>query len=73
MILACIVLVTACTTGRKALEQGNYYDALTKAVNRLSTDPGNKKASQVLHEGYPLATTYYQEEIDRILTSNDPF
>lgn len=73
LILACIVLVTACTTGRKALEQGNYYDALTKAVNRLSTDPGNKKASQVLHEGYPLATTYYQEEIDRILTSNDPF
>jgi hypothetical protein len=44
-----------------------------KAVGRLSSDPDNRKASQVISEGYPMAVTYYQEEIDKILTSNDPF
>ena len=50
-----------------------YYDAIMKAVSRLSSDPDNRKASQVIREGYPLSVTYYQEEIDKILTSNDPF
>lgn len=72
-IAGIMILLSACSTGKKSLEQGNYYDALMKAVGRLSNDPDNRKAAQVLSEGYPLAVTYYQEEIDRILTSNDPF
>lgn len=73
LLLMCSTLLLACSTGRKALQQGDYFDALTKAVNRLSSDPENKKASQVIRDGYPLALTYYQEEIDQILTSSDPF
>jgi len=68
-----ILLLNSCSTGQKSLEQGNYYDAIMKAANRLSSDPDNRKASQVISEGYPMAVTYYQEEIDKILTSNDPF
>lgn len=68
-----ILLLNSCSTGQKSLEQGNYYDAIMKAVGRLSSDPDNRKASQVISEGYPMAVTYYQEEIDKILTSNDPF
>ncbi len=68
-----ILLLSSCSTGQKSLEQGNYYDAIMKAVGRLSSDPDNRKASQVISEGYQLAVTYYQEEIDKILTSNDPF
>lgn len=73
--LFCIILLvlSACSTGQKSLQQGNYYDALMKAVSRLSNDPDNRKASQVVREGYPMAIAYYQEEIDRILTGNDPF
>lgn len=73
--LFCIVLLVlcGCSTGQKSLQQGNYSDALIKAVNRLSNDPDNRKASQVVREGYPMAIAYYQEEIDRILTGNDPF
>ena len=67
------LLLNSCSTGKKSLEQGNYYDAIMKAVSRLSSDPDNRKASQVIREGYPLSVTYYQEEIDKILTSNDPF
>lgn len=68
-----ILLLNSCSTGLKSLQQGNYYDAIMKAANRLSSDPDNRKASQVISEGYPMAVTYYQEEIDKVLTSNDPF
>ncbi len=65
--------ITACSSGKKALEEGNYLEAIEKAVSRLSSDASNKKAKQVLSEGYPLAMEYYQEEIDQTLSSNDRF
>jgi hypothetical protein len=68
-----VLLLNACSTGEKALQQGNYYDAIMKAVNRLSNDPDNRKATKVVRDGYPMAIAYYQEEIDQTLTSNDPF
>ncbi|HAH22598.1 MAG TPA: hypothetical protein DCL77_02335 [Prolixibacteraceae bacterium] len=73
LTLLIVSMLWACSTGQKSLERGNYYDAIMKAVNRLSSDPDNRKASQVVREGYPMAITYYQEEIDQILTSNDQF
>ena len=72
-LIACSLLLSSCSTGRKSLQQGNYYDAITKAASRLSNDPNNRKASEVVRDGYPLAVTYYQEEIDQVLTGNDPF
>jgi hypothetical protein len=67
------LLLNACSTGQKSFQKGNYYDAIMKAVSRLSSDPDNRKALQVISEGYPMSVTYYQEEIDKALTSNDPF
>ena len=63
----------SCSTGKKALERGDYYQAISKAVERLQSDPDNRNAIHVLDEGYPMAIKYYQEEIDLILTGNDPF
>lgn len=73
LITVIAIVLSSCSTGKKSLERGNYYDAIMKAVSRLGSDTDNKKASQVIQEGYPLAIAYYQEEIDLILTSNDPF
>lgn len=73
LIFLIAVALVSCSTGKKSLERGNYYDAIMKAVGRLSSDTDNKKASQVISDGYPMAIAYYQEEIDLILTSNDPF
>lgn len=72
-IIVAGLFLNSCSTGQKSLQQGDYYDAILKAANRLSNDPDNRKASQVVRDGYPLAVAYYQEEIDQILTSNDPF
>lgn len=73
LFLSVIFLLSSCSTGRKSLQRGDYYDAIMKAANRLSSDPDNRKASQVVREGYPMAVTFYQEEIDQVLTGNDPF
>jgi len=67
------LLLNACSTGEKALQSGNYYDAIMKATTRLSNDPDNKKATKVVHDGYPMAIAFYQEEIDHTLSGNDPF
>ena len=55
------------------MQRGDYYDAIMKAANRLSSDPDNRNATQVIRDGYPMAVAFYQEEIDQILTGNDPF
>jgi len=73
VFMSSVMLLSACSTGMKSLQKGNYYDAIMKAASRLSSDPENRKATHVIEEGYPMAITYYQEEIDQILTSNDPF
>jgi hypothetical protein len=72
-ILTAILLLNSCSTGMKSLQRGNYYDAIIKAVSRLSGDPDNRKATQVVREGYPMAIAFYQEEIDQVLTGNDQF
>lgn len=72
-LISSFLLLNACSTGEKSLQRGNYFDAIMKAANRLSSDPDNRKATQVVRDGYPLAVAYYQEEIDKILSGNDPF
>jgi len=73
LVILLVAMIASCSTGKKSLERGNYYDAIMKAVSRLGSDTDNRKASQVIQEGYPMAITYYQEEIDLILSSNNPF
>lgn len=73
LIILFPLIVISCSTGKKALQKGNYYDAITKAAERLKSDPGNEKAQQVLIEGYPQALQWWQEELDVALSSNQPF
>ncbi|MBT3384808.1 MAG: hypothetical protein HN778_01955 [Prolixibacteraceae bacterium] len=72
-LIVIATLVLSCATGKKALQKGDYFSAVTKAVERLKSDPDNKKAVQVLSEGYPLAIKWSQEELDLALTSNGLF
>lgn len=63
----------SCSSGKKALQKGDYYTAVAQSVERLKTDPDNKNASKVLQDGYPLAITWSQEELDLALSSNMGF
>lgn len=72
-LLPLIILFVSCSTGKKALQKGNYYQAITKAVERLKSDPTNEKAIAVLKDGYPMAIDWSQEELDLTLSSNQAF
>ena len=68
-----VLILSACSTGKKALQKGDYFSAVTKAVERLKTSPDNKNATEVLKEGYPMTLEWSQEEMDLILSSNNQF
>jgi hypothetical protein len=47
-----LLVISACSSGKKALQNGNYYEATLKAVDRLRKSPTNKKARNTLGEAY---------------------
>lgn len=72
IIVAVWVLFTGCVTGKKALQEGNYNEAVAKAVERLRDNPDSKQSSATLKQAYPLAVRAATEEIEQLLRSQDP-
>jgi len=52
LFVALLLIISACSSGKKALQRGDYYDATLKAVERLRQSPNNKKARHTLGEAY---------------------
>jgi len=68
-----LFIATACSSGEKALQKGNYYNAVIKSIDRLRSNPDKSKAQQTLLESYPLAVNWYKNQISSLLHSSDPF
>ncbi len=51
-----MVLTMACTSGKNALQKGDFDAAVYKAAERLRNNPGNKEATAVLPKAYELAS-----------------
>ncbi|MGZ2369951.1 hypothetical protein ACXR6G_09215 [Ancylomarina sp. YFZ004] len=66
------VISAACSSGEKALQNGDYYTAVLKSVDRLRSNPDKSKAQQALLESYPLAVNSSKREIVSLLNSSDP-
>ncbi len=67
-----IGVIQACTSGKAALSHGDYYEAVLESVNRLRSSPDNKKAKEVLVQGYPLAVDYIETGIKNDITADNP-
>ena len=67
------VAVASCTTGKKALEKGDYDASVMKAVSRLQSSPKNAEALQVLPTAYNLALQDHLRKIDEAKLSTHPF
>jgi len=52
LFVALLLIISACSSVKKALQRGDYYDATLKAVERLRQSPNNKKARHTLGEAY---------------------
>ncbi len=68
-----ILIISACTSGKKSLEQGNYFDAVIKSVDRLRKSAGHGKSKATLRKAYPIAIGFYEDKIGNLAKSNDPF
>lgn len=71
LFLLLAILLASCSTGMKALNKGNYYDATIKAVEFLRTKPDSEKALSTIAKSYPLALDYYQQKIEEYSRSNN--
>ncbi|MEJ2005799.1 MAG: hypothetical protein P8X57_12775, partial [Cyclobacteriaceae bacterium] len=68
-----VLILGSCSSGKKAYESGNYYEASLTAINRLRQNPDHKKSRQTLRASYPLAVETIEKETKNRLASNAPF
>ena len=54
---------SACKSGKKAYEKGDYREAVYKALNRLKSSPDNNKAASTLQSAYPALVSYLEDQI----------
>ncbi len=71
-LFALLFLLDACSSGKAALKQGDYYEASLESINRLRSKPDHKKATVVLTQSYQLAIDFIQAGIQNGLNSDDP-
>ena len=72
-VLLVLLALNSCSSGKKAFEQGDYYEAVLKSVNRLRQKPNHKKSKAVLRKSYPLAVQTLEKKAKHIQTANEPF
>ena len=65
-----VLLVLGCSSGKKQLERGDYYEAVIKSVNRLKNNPDHKKSKETLRHAYPLAVESLTEKAEFGISSN---
>lgn len=69
-ILAAFVF--GCSSGKKALEKGNYTKALDQAINRLRSNGDHSKSRNTLKKAYPLALELFESNIQSAKVSENP-
>ena len=73
IIMSMAALISACATGKNAFDKGNYQTAIDRAVNRLQANPNNKKAKDVLLDGYRVASNYSLKRIEQFKRGTDTY
>jgi hypothetical protein len=73
VFLAVLIFCGACSSGKKAYESGNYYQAVLQAVERLRQNPDHDKSQETLRVSYPLAVQTLEQDARNNLASNAPF
>ncbi|MFM8949707.1 MAG: hypothetical protein ACKOKB_02890 [Bacteroidota bacterium] len=66
------IIVAACSSGKRLLENGQYDEAVLTSVKRLRQDPDNSKAAQTLKAAYPYAKDAHQTNVRAAAESSDP-
>jgi hypothetical protein len=74
LFLPFLLFINACSkSGKKALDKGDYYNAVLQAVDKLKKDIDNDKASNVLPQAYALACEDLLADISTAKRANQQF
>ncbi|WP_231460635.1 hypothetical protein [Pedobacter sp. Leaf132] len=66
-----LTIIGGCTTGKKALQKGDYDASVLKAVSRLQNSPKNSEALSVLQTAYNYALQDHLRRIEESKVTND--
>lgn len=72
-LVTATLLLSACSSGKKAYERGDYYSAVLQSVDRLRQKPDNEKAQEALRLSYPMAIDYLESQATSTIASDAPF
>jgi hypothetical protein len=68
------IFIFSCSrSGKKAFEQGNYYEAVQQATAKLQKDARNESAAETLPQAYSLAIEQFSRDIQATKNSNQQF
>lgn len=71
-LIAALLLFAGCaSTGMKAYQKGDYFEACNEAIKMLRGKPDNAEAKQALMKAYPLAQSTTLREIGLITGARD--
>lgn len=74
LAFALAILSISCSkSGTKALEKGNYYEAVLQSVEKLKKDTDNSKAIEVLPAAYKNAQSEFIRDINQAKNANQQF
>lgn len=73
LVFSLIGILSACSSGKKAYERGDYYGAVMKSITRLRQNPDHSKSIATLTDAYPLAVEYFESQATNAIASNSPF
>jgi len=68
--LSILLLLAACSSGKKAYERGDYYGSVMKSIGRLRQNPDHSKSKETLRNAYPLAVSFLEQQANNELASN---
>jgi hypothetical protein len=71
--LSLIIFISSCSSGKKALDRGEYYESVLKSIARLRKNSDHKKSVASLKASYPLALEWLEDEAQQQLTTNANF
>ncbi|WP_109830751.1 hypothetical protein [Reichenbachiella versicolor] len=67
------LIAFGCASAKKLYEQGNYYQAVIKAADKLRSNSDHKKTLEALKTAYPLAVENELDQIRRVKASSPAF
>ena len=70
LLIASAFLFVECSSSKRALQHGDYYNASINAIKTLRSNPKNKRSIQVLEQAYPLAKENALRKIQNAFDAN---